>query len=285
MSKRSFDQQHSISKISQKSLSPAHALTENKNDETPEPEPLTKKLPTTPPRRDDDDDDDTVTTPPSDAAAEALGEKLGAIPVYLTADGRSWYLHVKSWHPSPDENAFDAEWNLHPDDFREITVHGRKVHECRYSQMWGVNYPYSGAVAAARDYLQDDEGATVRWLVDAINDLYPRREGDRPYYNGCLQNWYEVEHRIGLHADDERSLRDDGLPIFSVSWGGERRFLFRAKQNRGEVHELFLKDGDLLVMGGTCQRTHKHEVPKWRITKDPPTSRRINWTIRAFKEK
>ena len=114
---------------------------------------------------------------------------------------------------------------------------------------------------------------------------------------------------IGLHADDERSLYQD-YPILSLSWGGTRRFLFRRKQppppskqkedhnkkggnattkhgkrenNEEAVVELWLEDGDLLVMGGTCQKTHKHEVPKWRPTKDPPTSNRINWTLRAFR--
>ena len=49
------------------------------------------------------------------------------------------------------------------------------------------------------------------------------------------------------------------LPIFSVSWGGTRRFLFRDKPSDKVVAELVLKDGDLLVMGGLCQKTHKHE--------------------------
>jgi len=113
-------------------------------------------------------------------------------------------------------------------------------------------------------------------------------------YNGCLQNWYLPEHSIGLHADDQRAMKPV-IPIFSLSWGGPRRFLFRAKSaylsgtaqpspitaTAAKV-ELLLRDGDLLVMGGTCQKTHKHEVPKLRKTMDLPTSRRINWTIRAF---
>jgi alkylated DNA repair dioxygenase AlkB len=48
------------------------------------------------------------------------------------------------------------------------------------------------------------------------------------------------------------------------------------------VVDLLLKDGDLVVMGGACQKTHKHEVPALRKTKDPPSANRINWTVRAF---
>ena len=114
-------------------------------------------------------------------------------------------------------------------------------------------------------------------------------------YNGCLQNWYEPIDTIGRHSDDEKSMKQ-GLPIFSLSWGGPRRFVFyrRQRENQQQTNtntsskgdkqkvELLLEDGDLLVMGGTCQDTHKHEVPKVRVTLDPLTSRRINWTVRSF---
>jgi len=66
----------------------------------------------------------------------------------------------------------------------------------------------------------------------------------------------------------------------------QHRFLFRSKEtNPKETTEIYLENGDLLIMGGKCQDTHKHEIPKLRITKDPPTSNRINWTIRAFDTK
>ena len=45
---------------------------------------------------------------------------------------------------------------------------------------------------------------------------------------------------------------------------------------------LRLRDGCLVVMGGACQQTHKHELMK--VTKQPSESvgRRINLTLRAF---
>ena len=100
----------------------------------------------------------------------------------------------------------------------------------------------------------------------------------------------QKEDRIGLHSDDERDLLK-AYPIWSLSWGGTRRFLFRRKESKKQpaigppekAVEIWLEDGDLLIMGGTCQLTHKHEVPKVRVTRDPPTSNRINWTIRAFR--
>ena len=46
------------------------------------------------------------------------------------------------------------------------------------------------------------------------------------------------------------------------------------------VDEITLRDGDLLVMGGSMQQTHKHSVPKPRRTEH--AANRINWTVRAF---
>lgn len=95
------------------------------------------------------------------------------------------------------------------------------------------------------------------------------------------------EHTIAAHADDEGSMKHQS-PIFSLSWGGPRRFVVRPKlkyKSSGNYNnaDITLHSGDLLIMGGSLQQTHTHEVPKWRKTKDPYVpSRRINWTVRAF---
>jgi hypothetical protein len=118
----------------------------------------------------------------------------------------------------------------------------------------------------------------------SITNVSPRvAETNTQYapYNACLQNWYTPDDTIGLHADNE-SIHVAGWPIFSLSWGGPRRFVLRPRDSKSAtMHEIWLQSGDLLVMGGTCQATHKHEVPKMR-KKDPVTTDRINWTIRAF---
>eukprot|EP00977_Amphora_coffeiformis_P000624 scaffold140_cov163-Amphora_coffeaeformis.AAC.5 len=203
--------------------------------------------------------------------------------IYLTDDHASWILLVKQWFPCPDETTFEQEWNVHPPKRHLLKLFGRTVSEKRWSQSWGVSYAYSGATNPARAIPPASRLALLletvnQWVVTAKED----QEASRPY-NACLQNWYEPDDTIGRHADDEREMRP-GMPIFSLSWGGTRRFVLRAKHNpTQEKTELFLQDGDLLVMGGTTQETHYHEVPKRRVTMDPPTSRRINWTLRSFR--
>jgi alkylated DNA repair dioxygenase AlkB len=141
-----------------------------------------------------------------------------------------------------------------------------------------------------------EESPTLPLLMEKVNHLMKDTIngssedcGSYHEYNACMQNWYTPEDSIGLHSDDEDYHAK--RPIFSISWGGTRRFVLRAKKNKNtktqqdsdeRIVEVWLEDGDLLIMGGTCQETHKHEVPKER-KRDPITSNRISWTIRAIK--
>lgn len=105
------------------------------------------------------------------------------------------------------------------------------------------------------------------------------------FYNCCLVYWYQPQHHIGLHADDERELNLQ-IPIASLSWGGPRRFLLRPKEvvtqtAKSKVHEVLLGNGDLLFMGGKCQEEFKHEIPKVRKM-DGQVNERISWTVRSM---
>lgn len=223
----------------------------------------------------------------SNPEAEALAHALNSCPTptltkarvtYLTKDAKSWVLVAQNWKPS-SRGTFDEQWALHPPTRHALMLYGKVCHETRFSQAWGISYRYSGNVNQARPL---SENPFVQELITACNELL----SDRGPYNGCLQNWYQPDHSIALHSDDERSLRFES-PIFSLSWGGPRRFVLRSKQGEGahqcvEKVEFMLADGDLVVMGGSCQVTHRHEVPLPRKTKDPKPTNRINFTIRAF---
>jgi alkylated DNA repair dioxygenase AlkB len=49
--------------------------------------------------------------------------------------------------------------------------------------------------------------------------------------------------------------------VATISVGSPRRFLLRPKGG-GRSLALRLGWGDLLVMGGSCQRTFEHSIPK-----------------------
>ncbi|MBT8201309.1 MAG: alpha-ketoglutarate-dependent dioxygenase AlkB [Acidimicrobiia bacterium] len=71
---------------------------------------------------------------------------------------------------------------------------------------------------------------------------------------------------VAWHGD--RIARD--LPeavVATVSLGGPRRFLMRPAEG-GPSIAYSLGQGDLIVMGGSCQRTYRHTVPK--VATAPP---------------
>ena len=81
---------------------------------------------------------------------------------------------------------------------------------------------------------------------------------------------------------------NNARPIDRFIKGGTRRFIFRLRgQQRGvEKKEIVLQAGDLLVMGGTTQETHVHQVPVPTAEEEEADGSfkldRINYTVRAF---
>lgn len=203
--------------------------------------------------------------------AATIATKLkGAHYTPLTSHEESWIIVAKAWLPSTKEK-FDEMWEFsRPKERRALKVYGRHCREKRYSLSWGARYQYSGQIA---DGVRIPPDSFVAQLMEQCRAFAP--------LNGCLQNWYEPEDTIGLHADDERALVP-GSPIVALSWGATRRFLIKPIKG-GRRLDLELEDGDLLIMGGTMQQTHKHEIPVRRKTKDKyEPGRRISWTFRNF---
>ena len=207
--------------------------------------------------------------------ATELHARLGG--TLHTISTASWALHVSRWRPSTPAR-FDAEWELHPAERREVVVFNRRCYENRYSRAFGdQSYAYAGQVAQASPTIPETPcGEFLKECNAALNaDL-----------NGCLQNWYEAGHWLGDHRDDERALVRDA-PVASVTWGAARRFTLKPRKKTPAADavplELYLGDGDLLVMGGACQQTHVHGVPKRRKKDEGAPGRRISWTFRQFK--
>jgi alkylated DNA repair dioxygenase AlkB len=67
---------------------------------------------------------------------------------------------------------------------------------------------------------------------------------------------------VAWHGDYVAREMDRAI-VATVSVGAPRRFLLRRKGG-GKSIALSLGWGDLLVMGGTCQRTYQHAIPKVR---------------------
>ncbi len=65
---------------------------------------------------------------------------------------------------------------------------------------------------------------------------------------------------VAFHGDRLGRARQDAI-VAIIALGARRRFLLRPKGG-GRSRALDFGGGDLLVMGGTCQRTWEHAIPK-----------------------
>jgi alkylated DNA repair dioxygenase AlkB len=96
-------------------------------------------------------------------------------------------------------------------------------------------------------------------------------------FNSVLANLYrDGKDSMGCHADDEKELGINPT-IASLSFGDERLFKMHHKKSK-QTLSINLQHGDLLLMGGTCQRNWLHSVPKTKVHKTP----RINLTFRKI---
>jgi alkylated DNA repair dioxygenase AlkB len=98
-------------------------------------------------------------------------------------------------------------------------------------------------------------------------------------FNSVLLNFYRNEQdSVGWHSDDEPELGTNPV-IASVSFGAERTFQFKHKENPDLRQSVGLSHGSLLLMAGSTQHHWKHQIPKTKKPHGP----RINLTFRIIK--
>lgn len=73
--------------------------------------------------------------------------------------------------------------------------------------------------------------------------------------------WYRDGNDSVAYHGDRVARERDVATVATVSLGAARRFLVRPKRG-GPGRAFSLGHGDLVVMGGSCQRTWEHAVPK-----------------------
>ena len=102
-------------------------------------------------------------------------------------------------------------------------------------------------------------------VINALASALSRRYGVLLANVGL--NYYRDGHdSVAWHGDRVARDRDEAT-IAIVSVGGARPFRLRPRHG-GPSLDWRLGGGDLIVMGGTCQRTWRHAVPK--VAAGPP---------------
>ena len=96
-------------------------------------------------------------------------------------------------------------------------------------------------------------------LLDRMSAALAARYGET-FRRITLALYRDGQDSVAFHGDTVARDMDEAL-VATVSLGARRRFLLRPADTGSSV-AFSLGGGDLLVMGGSCQRTWRHSIPK-----------------------
>ena len=103
-----------------------------------------------------------------------------------------------------------------------------------------------------------------------LNDSYAGELGE-PFTTVGLCLYRDGSDSVAWHGDTIGRSREEDTMVAIVSLGATRTFAMRPRGG-GRSLRLPQGHGDLLVMGGSCQRTWEHTVPKTSAPTGPRVS-------------
>ena len=178
-----------------------------------------------------------------------VDESFGSVE-RIHLDEHSWIDHVHGWLSGDVELMrylmANADWEQ-----RSRWMYDRRVQEPRLT----AEYPV----------IAEAPHPVLHYVTAALAAHY------RVPYTRLWMNWYR-DHEDGTswHADHwAEKLDHTVIPVLSL--GASRRFLIKANAG-GRSTIVEASGGDLVVMGGRCQRDYKHSVPKQKTIAGPRVS-------------
>jgi alkylated DNA repair dioxygenase AlkB len=102
-------------------------------------------------------------------------------------------------------------------------------------------------------------------------DAHYREELGEPFRTAGLCLYRDGRDSVAWHGDTTGRGRTDNTMVAIVSVGAPRALLLRPRAG-GQALRHDLGHGDLLVMGGSCQRTWEHAIPKTTRSAGPRIS-------------
>ncbi|MCO4792780.1 MAG: alpha-ketoglutarate-dependent dioxygenase AlkB [Bacteriovoracaceae bacterium] len=152
----------------------------------------------------------------------------------------------------------------------QITLYG-KTHNVPRLQAWygdpGMEYTYSGIHLMPNNWTLE-----LKELKEKIESYTAQK------FNSVLCNFYRSgSDYVAWHSDNESELGPNPF-IASLSFGEERKFILREKDNKVSKVELLLGSGDLLLMSDKTQEVYEHQISKTKKV----TEGRINLTFRQI---
>jgi alkylated DNA repair dioxygenase AlkB len=142
---------------------------------------------------------------------------------------------------------------------RKVAWYGDKPFDYTYSKTTKYALPWTQELLELKEIIENKTGET---------------------FNSCLLNLYHNgQEGMAWHSDGEKDLKKNGA-IASLSFGAERKFLFKHKITKQTI-SILLEQGSLLVMQGTTQTNWLHRLPPTKKVKSP----RINLTFRTIEKR
>jgi alkylated DNA repair dioxygenase AlkB len=96
---------------------------------------------------------------------------------------------------------------------------------------------------------------------DALTAHYQDKLGE-PFRTAGLCFYRDGRDSVALHGDTIGRGSTEDTMVAIVSLGEARPLLLRPRDGGGATLRYNLGHGDLIVMGGSCQRTWEHGIPK-----------------------
>lgn len=150
----------------------------------------------------------------------------------------------------------------------QVRIFGKWIDQPRLTALYAENshpYTYSGLTLRPTPFTPLLDTILTRVKAVTAHD-----------FSSCLLNLYrDGNDSNGWHADDEKELGKNPV-IASVSFGQDRIFHFRHKNDRSLKTKVVLENGSILLMKGSTQHHWQHQLPKSKRKMDP----RINLTFR-----
>ncbi|MGY0006336.1 alpha-ketoglutarate-dependent dioxygenase AlkB [Micromonospora sp. I033] len=102
-------------------------------------------------------------------------------------------------------------------------------------------------------------------VLTAARDTLTRHyaaELDEPFVTAGMCLYRDGRDSVAWHGDTHGRCAHTDTMVAIVSFGSPRPLLLRPRGGGGSSLRFPLGHGDLVVMGGSCQRTWEHAIPK-----------------------
>ena len=201
----------------------------------------------------------------------SLFEDISDFPLNILPNDGTVHYYGKVFSKEKSDFYYDYLFNQIPWENDEAMIFGKLILTKRKVAWFGekpFEYTYSKRTKYAKS-----------WTPELLELKNKCEEVTGETYNSCLLNLYhDGSEGMAYHSDAEKDLKKHGA-IASLTFGAERKFLFKHKTSKEKI-EIFLENGSLLVMKGITQENWLHRLPPTTKVKTP----RVNLTFRTIEE-